>query len=61
MRGMRGVVIEGIMPRTPIVKIRIRRSDFAAYPFAYQFTDEDGLPTAEIRCAVFKFFGLSID
>jgi hypothetical protein len=54
-------VLQGIMPYTSTFQVRIRRSDFAEFPFKFETTDNQGIPGVNIRCSPFKPNGLSPD
>jgi hypothetical protein len=54
-------VFAGITPRVARLRIRVRKSDFADFPFRLETNEVDGAPSFEIRCPTFQPYGLSIE
>jgi hypothetical protein len=54
-------VLEGVTPRTRILRIRMKPSDIVAFPFTSDWRDVEGLPVVDVRCAAFAISGLSND
>ncbi len=51
-------ITEGIIPLASVFPIRIRRSDFATFPFSFEISESGGLLGAEVRCSTFQPSGL---
>jgi len=47
-------VVEGIMAKAPIVRLRVRHSDFGEFPLSVEVEEPDGIPNFELRCADFQ-------
>lgn len=54
-------VLEGIAPRVGLLRVRVKHSDFVAFPFSSEWTDVEGLPAVDVRCNAFAVSGLAID
>lgn len=54
-------VLEGIAPRVGVLSVRIRHSDFAEFPFAFEMTEEAGLPVLNVRCPFFNAHEFGLD
>lgn len=52
-------LLEGIVPLSPQIRVRLRLSDFAEFPFKHSVSEEYGRPVVDIRCAPFKPYDLS--
>lgn len=54
-------VLGGVSPSVGLLRIRVKHSDFAPFPFTSKWADIEGLPAAEVRCAAFPVAGLVLD
>jgi len=52
---------ERLVAREPVLRLKVRKSDFADVPFGFEVSNPDGRPYVEIRCREFDPHGMAGD